>query len=181
MATTGNFFAPFRQIFCELLEDYESKTKVGPMDRLSSQKLNVWPCVHNLGWLTPNRGLLWRTLEEALHDAIRQKIHTSIEELEDYEEGENLYNEMIQWTQTVVLSWIREYVGNNGKPLANEDINEWSIRLEKTCADCFCRIRVANVFDIVADYPDSLPAVLDLKLVVERTGLQSHLATSLQE
>ena len=181
MATTDNFFSPFRLLLCELLEDYENKPQFGPIDRLSSQKLNVWPCVHNLGWMAPNRGLLWRTLEEALHDAIHQKILTAMEELEDYDEGEDLYNEMVQWTQTVVLTWIKKFVGKNGKPLAEEGIQEWSVRLEKTCADCFCRIRVANVFDIVADYPDSLPAVLDLKLVVERTGLQSHLATALQE
>lgn len=183
MATTENFFDPFRKLLCEILHDYERSMEAtyGPIDRLSSQKQHVMPCVHQLGWLTPNRGLLWRTLQEAVQDAIDQKIITSMDGLEDYDERENLYQQMLDWTQNVVLTWIEKQVGNNGRPLRGQDMKEWSMRLEKTCAECFCRIRVANVFDIIADYPDSFPAVLELKLVIERTGLQSHLAMALQE
>lgn len=215
-ATDDNFFHPFRTLFCAILaslEKQQEERKEADFVLSPHETQVLFAHLQQLGWIVPNRqsGVLWRTLEEALHETIRQKIVREMEkadepqddEEEDEEQmtqnGDNLYPDLIQWTQSTLLPWILTYVDedNNNHPQAMEEDEQqknknvttttttqhvnWSRRLENTCADCFCRLRIANIFDIVRDFPDTTAAVRDLKLVLERTGLQTHLAQALQE
>ena len=207
-ATDDNFFHPFRTLFCAILAELDKKQQQQQDDdEEEEQEENesfvlkdsepFFADLKQLGWIVPTRqsGVLWRTLEEALHETIQQKIVREMEKLEeeeeDDEEGEarqNLYPNLIQWTQTTLLPWIQTHIDDN-QAMQDDDHDcdmkttraDWSRRLENTCADCFCRLRIANIFDIVRDYPETAAAVRDLKFVLERTGLQTHLANTLQE
>ena len=164
----------------------------------------------HLGWLEPKTrtGLLWRTWEEALSTAIQQRVvdMADEEEEEDAEEDEmndndtsndttTRFADLTKWTQTVLVPWIHQslHAGiaqNNTlqSPSANtkeEDLAYWSARLRHTCAETFGRTRMAHMFDMVADYPDSLPAVRDLQAVLWQassspSSLQADLANALQ-
>lgn len=205
-ATAHNFFDAFRSLFCACLTFAETEGNTDESidkDDDESQNINqalLFENLHQLEWLVPHTGLLWRTLEEALHETIRQKIVRSMDALDDYEDGVDLYQELVDWTKSTLLPWIQQQIDvknndddevmtgtkvdysiHDDNSATKKKILNWSMRLEKTCADCFCRLRMANIFDIVADYPDSLPAVQDLRLVLQRTGLQANLAQALQE
>ena len=58
--------------------------------------------------------------------------------------------------------------------------DNWSERLLYCTAECFCLVRMDALFDMIADYPDSQPAVLELQQVLEMTGMHSQLGETLQ-
>jgi hypothetical protein len=72
--------------------------------------------------------------------------------------------------------WLRDLVGPNVF-----EIDSWSERLNFCTAECFCLVRMEEIFDVVVSYPDSLASVLELKQVLERTKMHSQLATSLRD
>jgi anaphase-promoting complex subunit 2 len=175
-ATSRNFFGAFRSLFCACLSENNDDD-----EELEIDQATLFQNLIQLEWLDPvqQEGLLWRTLEEAMHETISQKVSTTIEEAEDYSERESLFGGLLEWTSETIVPWIEEYL--EGESMQVDGQFAWKIRLEKTAAACFCEIRMASIFDIVADYPDSLPDVHDLRLVLGLTGLQSSLAVRLQE
>eukprot|EP00198_Chlamydomonas_reinhardtii_P009260 XP_001698597.1 cullin-related protein [Chlamydomonas reinhardtii] len=52
-------------------------------------------------------------------------------------------------------------------------LSEWRLRLSYLVFETLGRLRVSQMFDIVVDYPDSLPAVRDLAACLRHTNLQS--------
>ena len=51
-------------------------------------------------------------------------------------------------------------------------LSEWRLRLSYLVFETLGRLRVSQMFDIVVDYPDSLPAVRDLAACLRHTNLQ---------
>ena len=217
-ATAHNFFDPFRTLFCSFLEaldndddddDNDDETReTNNKHKHNDTAMTVMQQLRYLGWLVPEQqtGLLWRTLEQALYECIRQKIVTVSDSMEDYcyhhdDDDDNteqslLSEIIIQWSQSNLLPWINDTLlkgthndENQKETTTTTTTNTtdpswcwWSRTLERTCTECVCRHYLTHMFDIVADYPDSLPAVTDLRTVLERTGgLQATLAQTLQE
>lgn len=57
----------------------------------------------------------------------------------------------------------------------------WSTEISMCLAECFCVVRMEEIFEIVADYPDSRPAVMELCSVLDETHMQSELASRLEK
>ena len=58
--------------------------------------------------------------------------------------------------------------------------DDWEARLECCTAECYCLVRMTELFDIIADYPDSHAAVAELQMVLETTNMQLQLGETLQ-
>lgn len=58
--------------------------------------------------------------------------------------------------------------------------DDWNAKLDYCTAECYCFVRMTQLFDIIADYPDSQPAVLELCRVLRQTQLHSRLGQELQ-
>ncbi|KAL5553748.1 hypothetical protein UlMin_041149 [Ulmus minor] len=67
------------------------------------------------------------------------------------------------------------YPGND-KP--SEGLVRWQLRLEYFAYETLQDLRIAKLFEIIVDYPDSLPAIEDLKQCLEYTGQHSKLVES---
>ncbi|GFR52612.1 hypothetical protein Agub_g15128, partial [Astrephomene gubernaculifera] len=63
--------------------------------------------------------------------------------------------------------------GSEGRTLA-----EWRLRLSYLVFETLGRLRLGQMFDIVVDYPDSLPAIRDLAACLRHTNLQSLFVSS---
>ncbi|XP_076900275.1 anaphase-promoting complex subunit 2-like isoform X1 [Bidens hawaiensis] len=63
-----------------------------------------------------------------------------------------------------------------GKP--SEGIIRWQLRLEYFAYETLQDLRIAKLFEIIVDYPDSSPAIEDLKQCLEYTGQHSKLVNS---
>ena len=57
----------------------------------------------------------------------------------------------------------------------------WEARLTSCLAHCFCWVRMDELFDIIADYPESHACVTELGRVLQRTGMHSQLGETLQK
>jgi len=53
---------------------------------------------------------------------------------------------------------------------------QWYLRLDHLIAQQIARLRISEMFDIVVDYPDSLPALEDLKECLQKTDQKRELA-----
>ncbi|KAK0175086.1 hypothetical protein PV327_008867 [Microctonus hyperodae] len=91
------------------------------------------------------------------------------------------------WLETVVLSWLtRIYSGGSSKTEAlTEKIRNAILKFKKKLShflyETYTRIRIDQLFNIIIEYPDSQPAIDDLKICLERTDLRKILIVNLQE
>ncbi|XP_044494484.1 anaphase-promoting complex subunit 2 isoform X2 [Mangifera indica] len=60
----------------------------------------------------------------------------------------------------------------------SEGLIRWQLRLEYFAYETLQDLRIAKLFEIIVDYPESSPAIEDLKLCLEYTGQHSKLVES---
>ncbi|KAJ7953843.1 Anaphase promoting complex subunit 2 [Quillaja saponaria] len=60
----------------------------------------------------------------------------------------------------------------------SEGLVRWKLRLEYFAYETLQDLRIAKLFEIIVDYPDSSPAIEDLRLCLEYTGQHSKLVES---
>lgn len=65
-----------------------------------------------------------------------------------------------------------------GSEIPSEGLVRWQLRLEYFSYETLQDLRIAKLFEIIVDYPDSLPAIEDLKQCLEYTGQHSKLVES---
>ncbi|KAL4574242.1 hypothetical protein LXL04_021069 [Taraxacum kok-saghyz] len=63
-------------------------------------------------------------------------------------------------------------------PSTSETIIRWQLRLEYFAYETLQDFRISKLFEIIVDYPDSAPAIEDLKQCLEYTGQHSKLVDS---
>ncbi|XP_024029437.1 anaphase-promoting complex subunit 2 [Morus notabilis] len=65
-----------------------------------------------------------------------------------------------------------------GSETPSEGLVRWQLRLEYFAYETLQDLRIAKLFEIIVDYPDSLPVIEDLKQCLEYTGQHSKLVES---
>eukprot|EP00550_Attheya_septentrionalis_P003183 CAMPEP_0198286292 /NCGR_PEP_ID=MMETSP1449-20131203/5415_1 /TAXON_ID=420275 /ORGANISM="Attheya septentrionalis, Strain CCMP2084" /LENGTH=782 /DNA_ID=CAMNT_0043983991 /DNA_START=169 /DNA_END=2517 /DNA_ORIENTATION=- len=188
----SNFLESFRQLFSAVLEarqvqwqeaqegldtngnddddDDNGPTTTKSGTGMDFEEERLYQCLRRLKWLD---GKLRRPLGEALQGSIQRAIQDRITgHFEDF----NLYMEFVQaWTEAVVDPWLQTVVG----PRAF-DTQGWKQTLDFAASECFCNVRIGEIFDMVTDFPDSLPAVQELTHVLTRTRMHDKLAMELR-
>ncbi|KAL3767505.1 hypothetical protein ACHAWU_000168 [Discostella pseudostelligera] len=82
----------------------------------------------------------------------------------NYDE-EGILDRVLQWKNDILLPWTYSVIG------PDTFINEkWEAQLEYIASECFIHVRMKELFDLTTDYPDSLPAIRELSVALERTG-----------
>ncbi|XP_051146287.1 anaphase-promoting complex subunit 2 [Andrographis paniculata] len=66
----------------------------------------------------------------------------------------------------------------NGSEIPSEELVRWKLRLEYYAYETLQDLRIAKLFEIIVDYPDSAPAIEDLKQCLEYTGQHAKLVDS---
>jgi hypothetical protein len=116
------------------------------------EELVLFENLRTLGWIR-KQGMLQQPLGEALRQTILQWVQITISK--EFEEG-NLFESVQRFQHQVLEPWLQDLVGP-----AALSVDGWSSRLSYSCAECFCLVRNDEIFDLVAEYPDSHPAVLE--------------------
>jgi len=114
-----------------------------------------------------SRFLLLRDLEpvysDLVLDAVRAHVHREC--AGQFDEHE-LLEKMVGWAKNVASPWIGEMVGAGGVlsgAAAKRENAQWKNRVVFHTVREFAELRISEIFDIVVEFPDSLPAVQDLK------------------
>ncbi|KAL9188455.1 hypothetical protein ACHAXT_006833 [Thalassiosira profunda] len=113
-----------------------------------------------LGWVSS--GQLRRPFREALHAVTMAAIQEKV--AGDFE-AEGLLDSVLEWKNAVLLPWASNLVGSEA--FAKD---RWEAQLEYVASECFVHVRMKELFDLVTEYPDSLPAVRELTVALDRTG-----------
>ncbi len=125
-----------------------------------------------LGWIRAE-GMLQQPLREALHQTILAWVKSTISK--EFEE-EGLYQQVLDYKIRVILPWLQDLVG--AKAL---EADGWHSRMNFAVSECYCLVRMQEIFELVAEYPDSHPAVLELKKVLDITGMHQATAMALKK
>lgn len=126
---------------------------------LLQEEEELYQSLSILGWL-PDQ--LRRPFREALHSVMMNVVKSLISG--DFE-SEGMLERTLQWKTDVLIPWVHSVVGSEAY---NRD--QWDAQLEYAASECFVRVRMNELFDLVTDYPDSLPAVRELSVALDRTG-----------
>lgn len=90
------------------------------------------------------------------------------------------------WLDTTVMSWLtRIYCAGSTKPPTDDPyitdaIDKFKQKLNYYLYETYTRIRIDQLFNIIIEYPDSQPAIEDIKVCLGKTELRSTLSRELQ-
>jgi len=127
--------------------------------QLLQQEDELYKSLAILGWVPIQ---LRRPFREALHSVTMRVINGLV--AGNFEE-EGILERVLQWKNTVLLPWTFLVVGSETFVK-----DQWEAQLEYAASECFVNVRMKELFDLVTEYPDSLPAVKELTVALDRTG-----------
>ncbi|XP_071733972.1 anaphase-promoting complex subunit 2 [Rutidosis leptorrhynchoides] len=187
--------------------DNETQNENGmELDGSYDQKKNMEnKLVRNIGIVVHNlRSLGFTSMtEDAYASAIFLLLKAKVHDLAGDDYRCSVLESIKGWIQAVPLKFLHallDYLGDSvgffipsstksplasspsscysgaGKP--SERIVRWQLGLEYFAYETLQDLRIAKLFEIIVDYPDSAPAIEDLKQCLEYTGQHSKLVDS---
>lgn len=165
------FLRSFKSLFRRSLLARQRMYEEEENGEVSPEELAMFQNLRTLGWLR-TESMLQQPLGESLHQTILQFVKGIISA--EFEE-DNLFDRVQLFQVQTLEPWLHDLLGSEA--LAADG---WSSRLTYSCAECFCLVRNDEVFNLVAEYPDSHPAVVELKGVLERTKMHPALGEALK-
>lgn len=85
-----------------------------------------------------------------------------------------------QWLDQQVLGWLNHIYACKQTASQLASVGAFRDRLRHFIYETYARSLIAQFFDIIIDYPDSKPAIMDLSACLEKTDLRSELVTTLK-
>lgn len=132
-------------------------------------------------------GLLERLVGSILTSLIHIRIESHVSNICNKAFDKSQIEPLKNWLETVVVNWlIRIYSGGSSKSVSldlkvRNAINTFKQKLCYFLYETYTRIRIDQLFNIVIDFPESKPAIDDLRICLERTNLRKHLMLSLRK
>ncbi|XP_073456018.1 anaphase-promoting complex subunit 2 [Aquarana catesbeiana] len=127
-------------------------------------------------------------LERVCSDAVTTILHKMIEQrMEkrcrgDYERS--FLTEFLEWIEKVIgwLSkvFLQDETSQVSKLKAMSTLKRWRCHVQRFFYRLYASMRIDELFCIIRDFPDSKPAIKDLKYCLERTNQRQELLSSLK-
>lgn len=139
---------------------------------LFTPRSNFFQNLHILQFLNPQNpmhlDIFTQPLNQALHETVTSYISQMITGIYD---REDLLDEIMRWKNEVLF------------PLLHKLTSDISLdeRLNHTINECYCQTRQNEIFDMIADYPDSYPSFVDLNRAIQKTHKMNALVKDLKE
>ncbi|XP_025096044.1 LOW QUALITY PROTEIN: anaphase-promoting complex subunit 2-like [Pomacea canaliculata] len=112
-----------------------------------------------------------------IHDQIRRHIHSTCQS--NFETS--YLKSLEEWLDTKVLNWLQLiYAGNRSDEQA-QSISAFRGRLMHFVFEVYANTLIDQLFNIIIEFPESEPAVRDLRICLEKTDLRPHLVSSLRK
>ncbi|NXX83487.1 ANC2 protein, partial [Urocolius indicus] len=127
-------------------------------------------------------------LERVSADAVTTTLHQMIEErMEQRCRGEyehSFLSEFQEWIEKVI-GWLSRVFLHEGpsarsSPAASSTLRRWRCHVQRFFYRIYASMRIEELFSIIRDFPESKPAVEDLKFCLERTNQRQQLLSSLK-
>eukprot|EP00079_Xenopus_tropicalis_P017498 XP_004917614.1 PREDICTED: anaphase-promoting complex subunit 2 [Xenopus tropicalis] len=127
-------------------------------------------------------------LERICSDAVTTILHKMIEErMEKRCRGEyerSFLGEFQEWIEKVI-GWLSKVFLQDGTvppttPETSSTLKRWRCHVQRFFYRLYASMRIEELFNIIRDFPESKPAIEDLKFCLERTNQRQQLLTSLK-
>ncbi|KAM4664309.1 anaphase-promoting complex subunit 2 [Discoglossus pictus] len=127
-------------------------------------------------------------LERVCSDAVTTILHKMIEErMEKRCRGEyerSFLNDFQEWIEKVI-GWLSKVFLQDGAvtpstPESSSTLKRWRCHVQRFFYHLYASMRIDELFSVIRDFPDSKPAIEDLKYCLERTNQRQQLLTSLK-
>ncbi|KAJ6641185.1 Anaphase-promoting complex subunit 2 [Pseudolycoriella hygida] len=120
------------------------------------------------------------TLTKLIQERIDAYVQETCEGINDVSHIESLE----KWLDTIVLNWLaRIFVNGNLTESSSENvpkiIADFKVKLGYYLIETYANAIILQFFNIIVDYPESQPAIDDLKLCLEKLDLRQRLVKSL--
>ncbi|KAK5577761.1 hypothetical protein RB653_002709 [Dictyostelium firmibasis] len=99
---------------------------------------------------------------------------------------------ILEWADQVIFKWLGMILlsstKNNNNNLFDEDedenslkiFNQWKTRLEFSIYENYSQQRISELFDMIVQYPDSLPSFEDLSICFQKIPIEKTMITNLK-
>ncbi|XP_030745071.1 anaphase-promoting complex subunit 2 [Sitophilus oryzae] len=129
-----------------------------------------------LGEMTLLEPLVGQTLTNLCHNYIYSHIQKICKDNYD-----SFISNLERWLHSIVIAWLKEiYSFDSYQPL-NDYMEMFEKKLVDYLYNAYTKLRINQLFNIVIEYPESLPALEDVRLCLPRTDLKPMLTTKLQK
>lgn len=136
-------------------------------------------CLNRMGLLDRISGF---TLTNLIQDQISKHIHDKCRGNFDTAHLKTLE----QWLDTIVVEWLTR-IYNNGSSKVDpsntkifDSTTYFKMKLKYFLFEKYANTIIDQFFNIIIDFPDSQPAINDLRLCMEKLDLRSHLVETLK-
>ncbi|XP_046390821.1 anaphase-promoting complex subunit 2 [Ischnura elegans] len=96
-------------------------------------------------------------------------------------------NSLQNWLKTVVMGWLSQIYCEVPDQNVSANINrqktieKFNHKLTHYLYETYTRTRIDQLFNIIIEYPDSQPAIEDLRICLQKTDLRPYLTQKLQQ
>ncbi|CAH3109944.1 unnamed protein product [Porites lobata] len=129
-------------------------------------------------------GLVKKVAEPAFLLVIHTEIQRRIEEKCKGVFESSFLTSLLSWIDTELCGWlilIFQSPSKYSRSTSEEtSLDEWKPKLQYFMYKSFADLRISELFDIIIEYPDSLPAIYDLKESLEVTDQRKELIVDLR-
>lgn len=140
-------------------------------------------------------GLINKVAEPAFLSVIHKEIQRKIDEKCKGEFETSFLSSLLNWVDTELCGWLLIIFQSqaNADPKKNTEelykdaikgvdtsLDAWKPKLKYFMYKSFADLRISELFTIIVEYPDSLPAIKDLKSCLEVTDQRKELISSLR-
>jgi len=137
-------------------------------------------------------GLLRRLTQQAVFEILKERIYWHVQESCKGSFEESYISKLVNWLDDSVLGWIRSMYGCSvpapplhstpfSKPKESQEIVDYRDKLTNIMFETYTKARIEQLYNIIIEFPDSQPALEDLRDCLSRTNLRNFLTSNLRQ
>ncbi|KAJ8945964.1 hypothetical protein NQ318_016792 [Aromia moschata] len=125
--------------------------------------------------------LLEPLVGQTLTNLIYSYVHAHIQKICKDSFDSSFISVLEKWLQNVVINWLRKIYCYTSGPNSEFLVDMFDKKLVNYLYNSYTKIRIDQLFNIIIEYPESLPALEDLRVCLPRTDLKPLLTKKLQK
>ncbi|KAK6627062.1 hypothetical protein RUM44_009539 [Polyplax serrata] len=127
--------------------------------------------------------LLERIAGDVLTSLIHERIENHVQETCKGNFFVSYIDPLEMWLKTVVVGWLTHIYGGNSSVIPEESqrtIAKFEQKLFHLLYETYTQTRIEELFLIIIEYPESQPAIEDLRICLQKTDLRNDLTQKFQ-
>ncbi|RZF40821.1 hypothetical protein LSTR_LSTR003331 [Laodelphax striatellus] len=139
---------------------------------------------HNVNRQLIELELLESLAGDVLTALIHKRIENHVQETCQGSFDKEYIKDLEDWLQNTVMGWLMKIYNQEADTSCNESIQKSIFKFKQKLMhfmyETYTKTRIDQLFNIIIEYPDSDPAIYDLRICLEKTDLRGFLIQKFQ-